>query len=90
VLGLREYENPVCVRSRPRQTGDSTSFLALWGDNVERMARMRRGGGRSAVRRFDSRGVRRERSVALRNVVCHGLDAAAVQAAALGHQPTLS
>ncbi|WP_264024466.1 hypothetical protein [Mycolicibacterium pyrenivorans] len=72
VLGLREYYNPVCVRSRPRQTRDSTPFLAPRGDNVERIARMRRGGGRSAVRRFDSRGVRRERSVALRNVVRHG------------------
>lgn len=44
VLRLREYENPVCVRSRPRQTRNSTSFLAPRGDDVERLARMRRGG----------------------------------------------
>ena len=56
---------------------------------MERMARMRRGGGRHAVRRFDSRGVRRERSVALRDAVRHGWDATAVQAALLGDQPTL-
>lgn len=47
-------------------------------DNMERMARMRRGGGRHAVRRCDSRGVRRERSVALREAVRHGWDAAVV------------
>jgi hypothetical protein len=59
------------------------------GDNMERMARMRRGGGRHVVRRFDSRGVRRERSVTLRDAVRNGWDAAAVQAALLGDQPTL-
>jgi hypothetical protein len=59
------------------------------GDNMERMARMRRGGGRHAVRRFDSRGVRRARSVALRDAVRDGWDATAVQAALLGDQPTL-
>ena len=47
------------------------------------------GGGRYAVRRFDSRGLRRERSVALREAVRHGWDDAAVQAALLGDQPTL-
>ncbi|WP_395311298.1 hypothetical protein V4U86_11350 [Mycobacterium sp. AMU20-3851] len=59
------------------------------GDNMERMARMRRGGGRQAMRRCDSRGVLRERSVALREAVCRGWNAAAVQAALLGDQPTL-
>lgn len=34
-------------------------------------------------------GARRERSVALRDAVRHGWDAAAVQAALLGDQPTL-
>jgi hypothetical protein len=58
-------------------------------DNMERMARMRRGGGRYPVRRFGSRGVRRERSVALREAVRNGWDAAAVEAASLGDQPTL-
>jgi hypothetical protein len=51
---------------------------------------MRRGGGRCyTVRRFDSRGVRRERSVALRDAVRNGWDPSAVQAALLGDQPTL-
>ena len=59
------------------------------GDNMERMARMRRGGGRYLVRRGDSRGVRRERSVALREAVRHGWDGVAVETALLGDQPTL-
>ncbi|MCV7058989.1 MULTISPECIES: hypothetical protein [Mycolicibacterium] len=41
------------------------------------------------MRRFDSRGVQRERSVALRDEVRDGREAAAVQAALLGDQPTL-
>ncbi len=56
---------------------------------MERMARMRCGGGRYAVRRLDGRGIRRERSATLREAVRHGGDAAVVQAALLGHQATL-
>jgi hypothetical protein len=48
------------------------------GDNMKRMARMRRGRGRSPMRRFDGQGVRRERSVPLRAVIRSGRDAAAV------------
>jgi hypothetical protein len=59
------------------------------GDNMDRMVKMRRGGGRYVVRRGDRRGVRRERSVALREAVRHGWDAAAVETALLGNQPTL-
>ena len=59
------------------------------GDNMDRMVKMRRGGGRYVVRRGDRRGVRRERSVALREAVRHGSDAAAVETALLGNQPTL-
>jgi len=58
-------------------------------DNMDRMVKMRRGGGRYVVRRGDRRGVRRERSVALREAVRHGWDAAAVETALLGNQPTL-
>jgi hypothetical protein len=88
VLGLHECDNPVRVRIAAE--GDVQHVVSgSQGDNMERMARMRRGGGRYAVRRFDSRGVRRERSVALREAVRNGWDAAAVQAALLGGQPTL-
>ena len=88
VLGLHECDNPVCVKVAA--DGDVEHVVAgSQGDNMERMARMRRGGGRYLVRRGDSRGVRRERSVALREAVRHGWDGAAVEAALLGDQPTL-
>ena len=87
VLGLHECDNPVCVKVAA--DGDVEHVVAgSQGDNMERMARMRRGGGRYLVRRGDSRGVRRERSVALREAVRHGWDAA-VETALLGDQPTL-
>ena len=87
VLGLHECDNPVCVKVAA--DGDVEHVVAgSQGDNMERMARMRRGGGRYLVRRGDSRGVRRERSVALREAVRHGWDGAAVEAALLGDQPT--
>lgn len=89
VLGLHECDNPVCVRIAAETDLKQHVVVGSQGDNMERMARMRRGGGRYAVRRFDSRGVRRERSVALRDAVRDGWDAAAVQAALIGEQPTL-
>lgn len=84
VLGLHQCDLPVCVKVAAEHV-----VAGSQGDNMERMARMRRGGGRYPVRRFDSRGVRRERSVALREAVRNGWDAAAVEAALLGNQPTL-
>ncbi|MCH9729769.1 MAG: hypothetical protein K0U84_08870 [Actinomycetia bacterium] len=88
VLGLHECDNPVCVKIGAE--GQTEHVVAgSQGDNMERMARMRRGGGRHAVRRLDSRGVRRQRSVALREAVRGGWDAAAVEAALLGDQPML-
>lgn len=89
VLGLHECDNPVCVKVADATEPHQHVVSGSQGDNMERMARMRRGGGRYALRRFDGRGVRRERSVALREAVRHGWDAAAVQAALLGDQPTL-
>jgi hypothetical protein len=89
VLGLHECDNPVCVKIAAKTDTKRHVVSGSQGDNMERMARMRRGGGRHAVRRFHSRGLRRERSVALRDAVRNGWDAAAVQAALLGDQPTL-
>ena len=89
VLGLHECDNPVCVKIAADEATQLHVVSGSQGDNMERMSRMRRGGGRYAVRRFDSRGVRRERSVALREAVRHGWDAAAVEAALLGDQPML-
>jgi hypothetical protein len=88
VLGLHQCDNPVCVKIGAE--GEAEHVVAgSQGDNMERMARMRRGGGRHAVRRLDSRGVRRQRSVALREAVRNGWDAAAVEVALLGDQPML-
>lgn len=82
VLGLHECDNPVCVKiaaaTEPQQHGVS----GPQGDNMERMARMRRGGGRMRCDAW-------ERSVALREAVRHGWNAAAVQAALLGNQAAL-
>jgi hypothetical protein len=88
VLGLHECDNPVCVKVAA--DGEIEHVVAgSQGDNMDRMVKMRRGGGRYLVRRGDSRVARRERSVALREAVRHGWDAAAVEAALLGNQPTL-
>lgn len=88
VLGLHECDNPVCVKIA--EVGDMEHVVpGSQGDNMDRMVKMRRGGGRYLVRRGDRRGVRRERSVALREAVRHGWDAEAVEAALLGNQPTL-
>ena len=88
VLGLHECDNPVCVKIAA--DGEIEHVVAgSQGDNMDRMVKMRRGGGRYVVRRGDRRGVRRDRSVALREAVRHGWDAAAVEAALLGDQPTL-
>lgn len=88
VLGLHECDNPVCVKVAA--DGEVEHVVAgSQGDNMDRMAKMRRGGGRYVVHRGDSRFGRRARSVALREAVRHGWDAAAVEAALLGDQPTL-
>lgn len=87
VLGLHECDNPVCVKIAAE--GEVEHVVSgPQGDNMEWMSRMRRGDGRYAVRRFDSRGFRGERSEA-REAVRNGWDTAAVQAALLGDHPTL-
>ena len=88
MLAMHQCDLPVCCKVAAADDAEHV-VAGSQGDNMERMARMRRGGGRYPVRRFDSLGVRRERSVALREAVRNGWDAAAVEAALLGHQPTL-
>ena len=76
VLGLHECDNPVCVKVAAE--GYARHVVSgTQGDNMERMARVGRGGG--PVRRFDSRGVRRDRSVALREAVRNGWDGPSLQ-----------
>jgi hypothetical protein len=69
---LHDCDNPVCVKIAAAADPCQHFISGPQGDNMERMARMRRGGGRYAVRRFDSRGVQRERSEALREAVRRG------------------
>ncbi|OKH72358.1 hypothetical protein EB72_21600 [Mycobacterium sp. SWH-M1] len=83
VLGLHECDNRVRQDLGGNKT-PSARRSGPQGDNIERMARMRRGGGRYALRRLDGRGIRRERSATLREAVRHGGDAAL-----LGDQATL-
>lgn len=89
---LHACDNPVCVRV---STADEVGLLHLVAgsqrDNMEHMARARRGGGRPAVRRGDSGlAQRRERAVALREAVRGGWDAAAVADALVAlREPTL-
>jgi len=75
----------VCGADAPRRhvvIGDQ-------GDNMRRMARMRRGGGRKVIL-GDGLRTRRERSVALRAVLRErGWYREAVEAAVLGGAPTL-
>jgi hypothetical protein len=82
----------VCVRvSGAGDTGLLHVVAGSQRDNMVRMARARRGGGRPAIRRRGA-GVaaRRARAVALREAVRHGWDAEAVATALLGSaEPTL-
>ena len=55
VLGLHGCDNPVCVKIAAATDVQQHVVSGSQGDNMERM---RRGGGRHAVRRLDSRGVR--------------------------------
>lgn len=89
---LHGCDNPICARVSV--TGE-VGLLHLTGgsqrENMERMGRRGRGGGRRPIRRGRG-GVleRRERSVALRAAVRHGWDADAVRDALCGTaHPTL-
>ena len=83
VLALHECDNPICTRVGPHHivSGDQRH-------NMARMVSMRRGGSGRVIR-GPLRDLRRQRSVALREAVRAGWDAAAVEAALLGGQPTL-
>jgi hypothetical protein len=80
VRALHGCDNPVCVRvSRSGEAGLLHVVGGSQRDNMEQMARARRGGGRSVVRRGGSGlAQRRARVVALRAAVRDGWDAAAV------------
>ena len=92
VRALHGCDNPVCVRvSRPGEGGLLHVVGGSQRDNMEQMARARRGGARPAVRRgVAGLAQRRARAVALRDAVRGGWDPAAVADALVAlREPTL-
>jgi hypothetical protein len=89
VFALHECDVPLCVKVAVAGARCQHVVAGTQRDNMVRMARAGRGGGRPLIRR-DGRGARRARSVALRTAVRAGWDAGAVAAALLGSdEPTL-
>ncbi|WP_235615438.1 hypothetical protein [Mycobacterium avium] len=95
VFALHECDNPVCVRTTSAEELVRGIGAHLVGgdlrDNMRRMVRMRRGGGRRAILTRDAGAAgRAERSRAIRAAVAEGWNAELVAAALLGAaQPTL-
>jgi hypothetical protein len=88
-LALHECDNPLCVKVCAPEAERQHVVSGSQRENMRRMARMRRGGGRRAVP-SDGLRSRRQRSVALRAVLRErGWDNNAVEAALLGDTPTL-
>lgn len=89
VRALHECDNPACVLVvAPDAAGPGVRLHVVGGDqrqNMQRMARMGRGGGRPAiVARGAGRRARAERSRAIREAVRYGWNAEAVTEALLG------
>ncbi|GAA2429176.1 hypothetical protein GCM10009856_44970 [Mycolicibacterium llatzerense] len=95
ILALHTCDDPVCARVTPLNDVERGIAEHVVGgtqrDNMERMVRMRRGGGRPAIiARGAGVAARAERSRAIRAAVADGWDADRVYAALLGTaQPTL-
>jgi hypothetical protein len=89
VFALHECDNPVCVKVSGPGSLCEHVVAGTQFDNMRRMARARRGGGRPTIRGL-GREARRSRSVALREAVQGGVwDADAVANALLGAEPRL-
>ena len=89
VFALHECDNPVCVKVSEAGALCEHVMAGTQFDNMRRMARARRGGGRPTIRGL-GREARRARSVALREAVQGGVwDADAVANALLGVEPRL-
>ncbi|MCW2651662.1 MAG: hypothetical protein JWR32_2638 [Mycobacterium sp.] len=90
-LALHGCDIPLCVRvSLPGELGQLHIVAGSQRDNMIRMGRMGRGGGRRPIRRRNGREARRALSLALREAVRDGWDRDAIQAALLGStDPTL-
>jgi hypothetical protein len=82
-------ENTVCVKVNPRECRRQHVVAGNQHENMRRMARAPRGGGRPPIRGL-GRDARRARSVALRDAVRDGVwDAEAVYGALCGGEPKL-
>ncbi|KWX19585.1 hypothetical protein AFM11_35160 [Mycolicibacterium wolinskyi] len=88
VLALHECDNPICVKINPAGSVRQHVVAGTQSENMTRMGRGRRGGGRPTIRGVGRR-ARRERSVALREAVRDGWNAEAVREALLGGEPRL-
>jgi hypothetical protein len=89
VRALHECDNPACVLVVPPDAASPGVRLHVVGgdqrENMQRMARMGRGGGRpTIVARGAGRRTRAQRSRAIREAVRHGWNAEAVTEALLG------
>lgn len=76
-LALHECDNPLCVKIAPEGAAQLHVVDGDQRDNMIRMARTRRGGGRWLLRR-DHVADRRAKSVALREAARNGWDQAAI------------
>jgi hypothetical protein len=72
VFALHECDNPVCIKVSGPGALCKHVVAGTQLDNMRRMARARRGGGRPTIRGL-GRGARRARSVALRQAVQGGV-----------------
>ncbi|CPR56917.1 Uncharacterised protein [Mycobacteroides abscessus subsp. abscessus] len=88
VFALHDCDNPICVKISPPESVRQHVVSGTQSENMLRMGRGRRGGGRPSIRGL-GREARRERSVALRDAVRDGWDAEAVREALLGVHPRL-
>jgi hypothetical protein len=89
VCALHECDIPLCVKVNPAECLRQHVIAGTQQENMRRMARARRGGGRPTIRGL-GREARRARSVALRDAVRdRAWDADAVYSALLGSEPRL-
>jgi hypothetical protein len=77
VFGLHECDNPLCVKIAAPGAHRLHVIAGTQRDNMIRMGRAGRGGGRSALRR-DHLDDRQARSLALRDAARNGWDRAAI------------
>lgn len=90
MLALHECDNPLCVRVNPVEERYQHLVGGTQEDNMRRMGRAGRGGGRSITRGRDGMQRRQKRSLALREAAAQGWDQDAItKALAYSEDPSL-